>query len=153
MMHGTVLSLALLLATAASTVDAGTSKTNAPSDLVTRPGNPSTTPDPTPSPTSSIDDVISSSPTPPPTLLDTSSPTPPLTSPDTDTGNEMGHTNTACTREECEGRAIEMDKTFYNGIFPSKGCYSKNQNAFFSPGTQEEMETEEMPGIQERIWC
>ncbi len=37
--------------------------------------------------------------------------------------------------------------------YPAKGCFSKNDKAFFSPGTDEEMTTTDLQGIQKRIWC
>eukprot|EP00579_Thalassiosira_antarctica_P007181 CAMPEP_0201903060 /NCGR_PEP_ID=MMETSP0902-20130614/55281_1 /ASSEMBLY_ACC=CAM_ASM_000551 /TAXON_ID=420261 /ORGANISM="Thalassiosira antarctica, Strain CCMP982" /LENGTH=623 /DNA_ID=CAMNT_0048437093 /DNA_START=68 /DNA_END=1939 /DNA_ORIENTATION=+ len=58
------------------------------------------------------------------------------------------------TQEDCEIKSQEMKMESFNpGIFPTKGCYSKNNNAFFSLGTEEEMSSPDLPGVQERIWC
>ena len=58
------------------------------------------------------------------------------------------------TQEDCEMKSQEMKMESFNpGIFPTKGCYSKNNNAFFSLGTEDEMSNPDLPGVQERIWC
>lgn len=43
---------------------------------------------------------------------------------------------------------------FYSGNFPSKGCYTKNNNVWFGTGgTYEEMAETDLPGILTRVWC
>jgi len=42
---------------------------------------------------------------------------------------------------------------FYSGDFPTKGCYSKGTNAFFSLGSEEEMAIPYLSGSKQRIWC
>ena len=79
--------------------------------------------------------------------------------------------DTAClTLEDCQAQSFEDGinyKYFYandcKGLsncgtldlssVETKGCYSKNGKAFFSLGLMDEMSTESLPGIQERIWC
>jgi hypothetical protein len=62
---------------------------------------------------------------------------------------------TACmTEEECGTASLEQGfDDFRPGIWPSKGCFSKNGIAFFSIGFTEAMSTPTLPGTQERIWC
>lgn len=43
---------------------------------------------------------------------------------------------------------------FRAGQFPTKGCFSKNGVAYWSPGgTMDEEWRSDLPGVQERIWC
>merc|ERR1712194_169851 len=63
---------------------------------------------------------------------------------------------TACsTPEDCDAARQELGiSVFYNGEYPSKGCFAKGDKAFFSiGGTDAEMSEESMAGIQQRIWC
>merc|ERR1712194_39946 len=63
---------------------------------------------------------------------------------------------TACsTPEDCDAARQELGiSVFYNGEYPSKGCFAKGDKAFFSTGgTDAEMSEESMAGIQQRIWC
>jgi len=63
---------------------------------------------------------------------------------------------TCLTAESCNSKRLKMELTggFYTGDdFPTKGCYYKNENVFFSPGTQEEMSTSDLLGLRVRIWC
>jgi hypothetical protein len=63
---------------------------------------------------------------------------------------------TCLTAESCNSKRMEMELTggFYTSDdYPTKGCYYKNGNVFFSPGTQEEMSTSDLPGLRVRIWC
>lgn len=47
-----------------------------------------------------------------------------------------------------------ISEGFYmSGDYQTKGCYYKNDKAFFSPGTEDQMTTTDLPGIQKRIWC
>ncbi|KAL3812007.1 hypothetical protein ACHAXA_001314 [Cyclostephanos tholiformis] len=60
------------------------------------------------------------------------------------------------TADECDEKRKKMGITegFYNSEdFQIKGCYFKNDKAFFSLGTEDEMTTTELPGILTRIWC
>jgi hypothetical protein len=60
------------------------------------------------------------------------------------------------TADECNSKRKEMGITggFYmSGDYQTKGCYYKNDKAFFSPGTEDQMTTTDLPGIQQRIWC
>ena len=61
------------------------------------------------------------------------------------------------TLNECEARSIELGyDLFYiddDESYPTKGCYAKNNKAFFSLGTEEEMRSMDMVGEQERIYC
>jgi len=61
----------------------------------------------------------------------------------------------ACYKqEECQARSYEMGyEFFYNGDFPTKGCYSKGTNAFFSLGSENEMSIPNLSGSKQRIWC
>jgi len=41
--------------------------------------------------------------------------------------------------EDCQAQSQEMGfEFFYDGDFPTKGCYSKGTNAFFSLGSEDE---------------
>ena len=63
---------------------------------------------------------------------------------------------TCLTAESCNSKRLEMELTggFYTSDdYQTKGCYYKNGNVFFSPGTQEEMSTLDLPGLRVRIWC
>jgi hypothetical protein len=60
------------------------------------------------------------------------------------------------TADECDDMREKMGITggFYNNDeYTTKGCYFKNNKAFFSLGTEEEMTTTDLPGILTRIWC
>ena len=61
----------------------------------------------------------------------------------------------ACIKlEECQARSQEMGfEFFYTGVYPTKGCYSKGTNAFFSIGSEEEMSIINLSGSKQRIWC
>jgi len=56
---------------------------------------------------------------------------------------------------DCAAAAADLGiSTFRAGAnFPTKGCYSKNGKAFFSPGSVAEMRTADLMGTQERIYC
>lgn len=68
---------------------------------------------------------------------------------------QMAHAASPCvTANECEAKAEELGIVdFYVGDFPSKGCFTKNNKAFFSEGTEEEMSSTGLDGQQKRIWC
>ena len=56
--------------------------------------------------------------------------------------------------EECQAQSVEMGfEYFYTGDYPTKGCYSKGTNAFFSIGSEDEMTIPNLSGSKQRIWC
>mmetsp|Transcript_23173 Transcript_23173/g.48684 ORF Transcript_23173/g.48684 Transcript_23173/m.48684 type:complete len:853 (+) Transcript_23173:1-2559(+) len=58
------------------------------------------------------------------------------------------------TEEECFSKIQELGFPILNtGVYPSKGCFYKENNAYFSDGTMEEMSKASLPGKQKRIWC
>ena len=64
------------------------------------------------------------------------------------------NTTFCLTEDECLAKSIEMDMPFYSGDYPTKGCFTKNDQMFFSQGwTEAEMSTEELPGVQVRVNC
>lgn len=54
---------------------------------------------------------------------------------------------------ECKARSVELGYPFYSGMYPTKGCFSKNEKLFYSPGTEEEMSTTTLKGVLERVYC
>jgi hypothetical protein len=67
---------------------------------------------------------------------------------------------TICTdEEECKTKSIELGYLFYTdppvdlSSTSTKGCFMKNNNVFYIPGTDEEMSVTTLPGIQERVYC
>jgi hypothetical protein len=67
---------------------------------------------------------------------------------------------TICTNEEeCKTKSIELGYLFYTdppvdlSSTSTKGCFMKNNNVFYIPGTDEEMSVTALPGIQERVYC
>ena len=72
------------------------------------------------------------------------------------TASKVADNITCLTAESCNSKRLEMELTggFYTSDdYQTKGCYYKNGNVFFSPGTQEEMSTLDLPGLRVRIWC
>jgi hypothetical protein len=72
------------------------------------------------------------------------------------TASKVADNITCLTAESCNSKRLEMELTggFYTSDdYQTKGCYYKNGNVFFSPGTQEEMSTPDLPGLRVRIWC
>ena len=61
----------------------------------------------------------------------------------------------ACiTLDDCQIQSQEMGfEFFYTGVYPTKGCYSKGTNAFFSLGSEDEMSIPYLSGSKQRIWC
>jgi len=72
-----------------------------------------------------------------------------------DGDGDAGETTTACTTSsECDEKRLEMGLTkFVPGDYPSKGCFSKNEIAYWSDGSVEDISVADLPGVQERIWC
>ena len=67
---------------------------------------------------------------------------------------EVSDEQTAClTEDECKAKSEEMGMIFESGAFPTKGCYSKNDKVFWSQGSEEEMISTDLPGVQERVYC
>mmetsp|Transcript_8304 Transcript_8304/g.20398 ORF Transcript_8304/g.20398 Transcript_8304/m.20398 type:complete len:174 (-) Transcript_8304:135-656(-) len=66
-------------------------------------------------------------------------------------------TNRACiTSDECDSMRKELGiPVFYKSIqaSPTKGCFEKNNKAFFVEGTMDEMSDPNVAKIQTRIWC
>ena len=64
-------------------------------------------------------------------------------------------TSGAClTKDECTAAANALGVgSVVEGVYPSKGCFSKGGRVFFSEGSIEDMSTTELPGMQERIIC
>ena len=67
---------------------------------------------------------------------------------------------TLCTDEgECKAKSVELGHLFYTdppadlSSTSTKGCFMKNKNVFYIPGTEEEMSATTLPGIQERVYC
>ena len=64
-------------------------------------------------------------------------------------------TSGAClTKDECTAAANALGVgSVVEGVYPSKGCFSKGGRVFFSEGSIEDMSTTELPGLQERVYC
>jgi len=64
---------------------------------------------------------------------------------------------TPCTtRAECDEMRQRMGIShFYEGSFPTKGCFSKLGRAYWgtTDGSVEELSSGDLPGVRERIWC
>jgi len=61
-----------------------------------------------------------------------------------------------CTSEDdCVAAASDMGVTdVIAGDFPTKGCFSKKENVFWSPSdVVKELSTTDLSGIQERVYC
>lgn len=82
-------------------------------------------------------------------------PTPPIPTPPStlNSGTTTGAKRDCLTKADCSAASIEMGIGFVSGTFSSKGCYSKGDKLFWSPGTRLEMTTANLPGIQKRIRC
>ena len=64
--------------------------------------------------------------------------------------------DSACvSSEECDSKRKDLGiQDFYKyEDAPTKGCFQKNNKAFFVNGTIEEMSDPNVAGITERIWC
>ena len=64
-------------------------------------------------------------------------------------------TSGAClTKDECTAAANALGVgSVVEGVYPSKGCFSKGGRVFFSEGSIEDMSTTKLPGLQERVYC
>ena len=71
-------------------------------------------------------------------------------------GSTFEQREVAClTEKDCLAASIEMGIDIFlpSASYQTKGCYTKNGKAFFSPGSKAEMSTTQLVGVQERIWC
>jgi len=59
---------------------------------------------------------------------------------------------TCLTADACEARASELGLA-WGGTGPTKGCFRKGGTVYFGPGTVEEIENTDPPGVQERVVC
>eukprot|EP00584_Thalassiosira_punctigera_P000250 CAMPEP_0172539744 /NCGR_PEP_ID=MMETSP1067-20121228/10884_1 /TAXON_ID=265564 ORGANISM="Thalassiosira punctigera, Strain Tpunct2005C2" /NCGR_SAMPLE_ID=MMETSP1067 /ASSEMBLY_ACC=CAM_ASM_000444 /LENGTH=171 /DNA_ID=CAMNT_0013325473 /DNA_START=52 /DNA_END=567 /DNA_ORIENTATION=- len=63
------------------------------------------------------------------------------------------------SKEACDARRTQLDiSNFYDystndAATPASGCFTKNDKAFWKPGSAEEEGVEDLPGILVRIWC
>lgn len=59
------------------------------------------------------------------------------------------------TEQDCKNAGADLGLTVFHvdDDYPTKGCFSKNDKAFFSQGTTEEMSTHDLPGLQQRLHC
>ncbi len=81
-----------------------------------------------------------------------------------DIGTVTGIPSTAviCSQDQCRekflGLAISSEDggRFIVGDFPTKGCFSKKSNVYYSIGSDStiaELAENELPGAQTRLWC
>ena len=80
---------------------------------------------------------------------------PPMNNP-TEEGSTFEQREVAClTEKDCLAASMEMGMDIFlsSAFYQTKGCYTKNGKAFFSPGSKAEMSTTKLVGVQERIWC
>lgn len=70
-------------------------------------------------------------------------------------GSKPKNTRNMCqTESECKAKSKEMKMEFINSTMsPTKGCYSRNNKVFFSPGKEEEMTTTDLSGMKVRVYC
>merc|ERR1712087_416903 len=67
---------------------------------------------------------------------------------------EDGGGGTCTTRQACNQKRSEMGFTrFSAGNFPIKGCFSKNDRAYWSDGSDDEISRQDLPGVLKRIRC
>lgn len=61
----------------------------------------------------------------------------------------------AClTEKDCKEKSQELGvATFYSGVYPTKGCFTKNNISYFSLGPIDKMSKAKLPGEQKRLWC
>ena len=59
------------------------------------------------------------------------------------------------TKEDCDVAAqeISIQVGYTSPDFPTKGCFTKNDVAYWSEGAEFEMARVDLPGIQERVFC
>ena len=62
--------------------------------------------------------------------------------------------NTIClTEEECAAAANTLGMALTVGSYSTKGCFSKKSMVFWSEGPEADMASDDLPGIQERVYC
>ena len=70
------------------------------------------------------------------------------------TGNLFAVYKQVCmTKEDCVTAAAKMGMQVLEGDFPSKGCFMKNDMAFWSEGSTSQISVVGLPGVQMRIFC
>ena len=59
------------------------------------------------------------------------------------------------SQDECQAKSTEMNMQFIilGDHTTTKGCFMKNSKVFYSQGTEAEMSTTELSGIQVRVYC
>lgn len=76
---------------------------------------------------------------------------------DTTTNAAIIATPTICKSfTECQTAASSLNIPLYTSEhlqLHTKGCYTKNNNAFWSPGTFDEISTTDLPTLQSRLYC
>ena len=68
---------------------------------------------------------------------------------------EEEEVNFCLSRDECQVKSTEMNMQFIilGDHTTTKGCFMKNGKVFYSQGTEAEMSTTELSGIQVRVYC
>ena len=66
-----------------------------------------------------------------------------------------GEPTPCLSKAECDEARTEAGlKKFLSGDFPTHGCFEKKGKAYWgSGGSSDELSTEELPGVQERLYC
>jgi hypothetical protein len=147
----------LNLITSSPPSDSSQTPSNSPNDVSSDVLTMAPTDTPTNPPSEGVSDAPSVVPSNAPSVVSTLAPTDsPTYAPSKGvSGAGLFDVDVACiTEDECDKRQAEMEFTDYRvGVFPTKGCFSKNGVAYWSNGTEEEMTTSALPGKQKRIWC
>jgi hypothetical protein len=62
-----------------------------------------------------------------------------------------------CSQDQCREKFLSLEDggRFIVGDFPTKGCFSKKSNVYYSTGsaTNAELIENDLPGAQTRLWC
>ena len=61
-------------------------------------------------------------------------------------------TEQACDAARADAGYAEF-RVDANDSFPARGCFAKNERAYFSPGTTAEMSTADVGGVRTRLYC
>jgi len=143
----------IYLITSSPPSDTSQAPSNSPNDVSSDVLTMAPTETPTNPPSEDSSEVPSNSFSDVPTVAPTDNPTYAPSKGTSDAG--LFEADFACiTDDECDKRQAEMEfADFRVGEFPTKGCFSKNDVAYWSNGTVEEMTTDKLPGEQKRIWC
>ena len=71
-----------------------------------------------------------------------------------DSIEEATSDDTIClTEEECAAAANTLGMALTVGSYSTKGCFSKKSMVFWSEGPEADMASDDLPGIQERVYC